>query len=318
MSGYRGLVERIGDATEVDVVIRAWIESLDTTRATRADTEIIAIGWATVDLEGAASELGGAWALAFDDRLLGASVRRSTGRAIEILLLEPNTEGRLAGALARRGEGPVALYLRATNGARPGRPRTRPGAGPFGPQRLILEGSPAGPFIILVGDPGSSPEARARAERVPYRVMIETDIALRPAAIADAERIAALFTDEGYPVGASAIEARLGRFSSDESTVIVADHDGEILGFIAIHVVPRLEQDESFVRIVALVVDSAVRERGIGRILMTEAERFGTDLGASFVEITAGHHRPEARHLYESLGYDPNLAAYLRKRLPGR
>jgi GNAT superfamily N-acetyltransferase len=148
--------------------------------------------------------------------------------------------------------------------------------------------------------------------------MIETDIALRPATIADAEPIAALFTDEGYPVGGSAVQARLGRFGSEDSTVIVADHDGEILGFIALHLVPRFEHDEPIVRIAALVVDSSVRGRGIGGALMAEAERFGQDQGAAFVEVTAGHHRPGARHLYESLGYDANLTAYLRKRLPGR
>jgi GNAT superfamily N-acetyltransferase len=145
--------------------------------------------------------------------------------------------------------------------------------------------------------------------------MIETDVALRPATIADAERIAALFTEEGYPVGASAVESRLARFAGPDSTVIVADHDGEILGFIALHVLPRFEQDDMFVRIVALVVDSAVRERGIGRVLMAEAERIGRDQAAAFVEVTAGHHRPTARHLFESLGYDASLTAYLRKRL---
>ena len=31
--------------------------------------------------------------------------------------------------------------------------------------------------------------------------------------------------------------------------------------------------------------------------------------------MTAGHHRPEARHLYESLGYDSTVTAYLRKKL---
>lgn len=145
--------------------------------------------------------------------------------------------------------------------------------------------------------------------------MIETDIALRPATLADAERIAALFTEEGYPAGASAVEARLASFEGLASYVIVADHDGEILGFIALHVVPRFEHDDSFVRVVALVVDSTVRERGIGRVLMAEAERIGRERAAAFVEITAGHHRPAARHLYESLGYDANLAAYLRKRI---
>ncbi|MGH2465206.1 MAG: GNAT family N-acetyltransferase [Candidatus Limnocylindrales bacterium] len=145
--------------------------------------------------------------------------------------------------------------------------------------------------------------------------MIEADIALRPAKADDAPRIAELFTEEGYPAGATAVEARLGHFGTDDSTVIVADHDAEILGFVALHVVPRFEHDDCFVRIVALVVDSTVRDRGIGRILMAEAERIGRERSAAFVEITAGHHRPAARHLYDSLGYDANLTAYLRKRL---
>jgi GNAT superfamily N-acetyltransferase len=145
--------------------------------------------------------------------------------------------------------------------------------------------------------------------------MIETDVALRPATVADAPRIAALFTEEGYPAGASAVESRLARFEGPDSTVIVADHDGEILGFIALHVVPRFEHDDAFVRIVALVVDSTVRERGVGRVLMAEAERIGRDRAAAFVEVTAGHHRPAARHLYDSLGYDASLTDYLRKRL---
>ena len=60
-------------------------------------------------------------------------------------------------------------------------------------------------------------------------------ITLRPATTADAERIAALFTDEGYPAGPSDIVERLERFGSQHSRVIVAEHDGEVLGFIAIH-----------------------------------------------------------------------------------
>jgi hypothetical protein len=48
---------------------------------------------------------------------------------------------------------------------------------------------------------------------------------------------------------------------------------------------------------------------------MAEAEQFGREVGATFVEVTAGHHRPEARHLYESVGYDSAVTAYLRKKL---
>jgi GNAT superfamily N-acetyltransferase len=140
-------------------------------------------------------------------------------------------------------------------------------------------------------------------------------ITLRTAAPTDVDRIAALFTDEGYPSGPSDITERLARFASPQSRVIVADHDGEILGFIAIHAIPRFEHSDRVLRIMALVVDPGVRERGVGRLLMEEAERVGTELGAAFVEVTAGHHRPDAFRLYEELGYDASVAAYLRKRL---
>jgi len=140
-------------------------------------------------------------------------------------------------------------------------------------------------------------------------------ITLRPATTADAERIATLFTDEGYLAGPSDIVERLERFGSPHSRVIVAEHDGEVLGFIAIHALPRFEHDDRIVRVVALVVDAGVRERGVGHLLMAEAENIGRELGAVFTEVTAGHHRPDAQRLYESLGYDASVTTYLRKKL---
>lgn len=146
--------------------------------------------------------------------------------------------------------------------------------------------------------------------------MIErATVTLRDATAADAERIATLFTDEGFPVGESGVATRLQRFAVPGSHVVVADVEGEVLGFIAFHVVHRFEGDDPFVRIVALVVDPGVRERGVGRLLMDGAEQAGRRQGALFVEVTSGHHRPEARHLFEALGYDSTLTTYLRKRL---
>lgn len=144
---------------------------------------------------------------------------------------------------------------------------------------------------------------------------VESTVTLRPAEARDAESIAALFTDEGYPAGPSDIIERLGRFSSDHSRVVIAEHEGALLGFVAVHALPRFEHDDRIVRVLALVVDAGARERGVGHRLMGEAERIGQELGAAFVEVTAGHHRPEARRLYEALGYDATVTAYLRKKL---
>ncbi len=145
--------------------------------------------------------------------------------------------------------------------------------------------------------------------------MTDATLTIRPAAATDADVIAALFTDEGYPAGPSDIVERLTRFSSEHSQVVVAEHEGLVLGFIAVHALPRFEHDDRILRVLALVVDAGARERGVGRSLMAEAERIATELGAAFVEVTSGHHRPDARRLYESMGYDASVAAYFRKKL---
>jgi len=140
-------------------------------------------------------------------------------------------------------------------------------------------------------------------------------VSVRAARSDDAERIAELFTDEGYPAGPSDIAERLSRFGSEYSTVHVAEADGEVLAFVALHVMPRFEHSDRICRVLALVVDAGVRERGLGHLLMREAEEVARATGCAFIEVTAGHHRPEALQLYESLGYESGIAAYLRKRL---
>jgi GNAT superfamily N-acetyltransferase len=144
--------------------------------------------------------------------------------------------------------------------------------------------------------------------------MNDANAIVRPATPADADRLASLLTDEGYPAGSSDLAARLERYGSIGSLVLVAEAGGEVIGFVSVLILPRFEVGELFARITSLVVEAGVRERGIGRLLMQAAEDAARDAGASFLEVTAGHHRPDARRLFESMGYDPGVAAYLRKR----
>jgi GNAT superfamily N-acetyltransferase len=144
--------------------------------------------------------------------------------------------------------------------------------------------------------------------------MNDANVTVRPATADDAERLASLLTDEGYPAGSTDLAARIERYSGMGSHVLVAEAGGEVVGFITLLVLPRFEVDDLFARITSLVVDAGVRERGIGRLLMQAAEEQARAAGAAWLEVTAGHHRPDARRLFESLGYDPGVAAYLRKR----
>jgi hypothetical protein len=126
----------------------------------------IAIGWATVDLHRAAAELAAelgisvaAFLPAADSVVLGA--RCSVAYAVlprgqPLAILEPRTEGRLAGRLARVGEGPAATWSRAV-GTRLGRRQAAAAQpGPFGSERLLSGGPAQGPYTLLIEDePGT-------------------------------------------------------------------------------------------------------------------------------------------------------------------
>ena len=54
---------------------------------------------------------------------------------------------------------------------------------------------------------------------------------------------------------------------------------------------------------------------GSGRALMAEAERIGAELGRRSSRSRPATTDPRLAELYESLGYDGSVAAYLRKKL---
>lgn len=122
---------------------------------------IVALGWATVDIDAVRrrieSDAGfGAFAEARRDAHLGARavVHRPgehAGEPIEVLL-EPDTEGRLAASLARHGEGFAAIWF----GPKPEASAEPPAGfggladGPLGPARLLLGGPPWGLSVLLL------------------------------------------------------------------------------------------------------------------------------------------------------------------------
>lgn len=120
--------------------------------------EVVARIWATVDLERTLGALGATEAPHLpDDPHLGARVAllRPAGET-PVAILEPSTEARLAAWLARHGEGPAGRYViqapddiaPATSAA--GATLSRPADGPFGRSRLVLNGPPGAPFVVLV------------------------------------------------------------------------------------------------------------------------------------------------------------------------
>ena len=128
-----------------------------------------ALGWATVELQRGAREVSAGFGRygppierdVPDDDVLGARCRLLTfGDDFPVVVLEPKTEGRIAGALARHGEGTVVMYTLVDDdldhvSARLVRAGLELGpvrSGPFGPERLVDGTETWGPFLILAAD----------------------------------------------------------------------------------------------------------------------------------------------------------------------
>jgi hypothetical protein len=122
--------------------------------------------WRTVDVERTVADLGLEPERIADDPLLGARgvlVRPPNGPPVAIL--EPMTEGRLAAALARAGEGEGGGYFAALEGLDAARATGEPlgpdGIGPFGRSALqfpgpVVPGPGPMPFVILVDSPAAT------------------------------------------------------------------------------------------------------------------------------------------------------------------
>lgn len=129
------------------------------------DRRIVAVGWATVDLDRAAVELapllepGTAFADAMPSEHLGARcrvgrVRPGAAAAEVVVLLEPYTEGRLTATLARHDEGWRASWEvreRATvEGRSDAEALSSERPGPLGSERVVLGGPATGPHRLVV------------------------------------------------------------------------------------------------------------------------------------------------------------------------
>lgn len=126
---------------------------------------------------------------------------------------------------------------------------------------------------------------------------------VRFATLEDAEQIAQLSGQLGYPTATAATARRLIEIGSNgEHAVIVADDNGTLLGWSHVLVSRSLLTDRR-ADIAALVVDEQHRNRGIGRVLMEHAEQWARKQGCRSVRLHSNVLRPRAHTFYERLGY---------------
>lgn len=127
---------------------------------------------------------------------------------------------------------------------------------------------------------------------------------IRPAEATDAAALGPLLAQLGYPATAKAVVGRLAALlSSARDAVLVAEAEGELLGVLALHWGEMLHLAGPVARIGTLVVSEAARGRGIGALLVREAEALARRQGCTLVELTTGRTRERTHAFYAAQGY---------------
>jgi GNAT superfamily N-acetyltransferase len=126
---------------------------------------------------------------------------------------------------------------------------------------------------------------------------------VRDAEPGDADDLASLLDELGYPAQPDAVRERLEAVSRD-SRVRVAVDDGRLFGVVASHHMSALEQERPVCLVTVLVVAPGARRRGVGGLLMDAVEESARDAGCGRVVVGTAHHRVSAHAFYRGRGFE--------------
>ena len=158
----------------------------------------------------------------------------------------------------------------------------------------------------------TDPEGGLKAHFEPRGTLADAD--LRSATMMDADDVAALLCELGYPCDARDAAQRIGTIIDNErQALVVARCGGAVCGLIALDFMYYLPLDTVTCRITALVVTPSAQGRGLGRQLLREAERRARAAGAARIELTSGSQRADAHAFYKACGYSDGTLRFIKR-----
>jgi len=130
----------------------------------------------------------------------------------------------------------------------------------------------------------------------------------RRAAAEDGSAVALLLTELGRSPATELTEARfqghfLMQLEDPQTSHLVAEVDGVVVGFCSLHFRQRLNRMKPQAYVPDLIVSADARGLGAGRKLIARAIDLAKAAGCWSMMLDSGHNRIEAHHLYRSVGF---------------
>ena len=127
---------------------------------------------------------------------------------------------------------------------------------------------------------------------------------IRSASPADSRALAGLCGELGYPSSTTQVTDRLRLLDDPERTLLVVEVEGDLVGFIDVHVQRVIEADP-YAEVGGLVVSARHRGEGLGADLLAAAAEWGRDRGLTVMWIRANLARDGVHDFYPAVGCRP-------------
>ncbi len=140
------------------------------------------------------------------------------------------------------------------------------------------------------------------------------DADVRSASPIDADDVARLLSEMGYPCTVAEARERIATIiANDRQALVVARSNGRVCGLLALDFMYYLPLGTTTCRITALVVTQAEQGCGLGRQLLKEAERRARFGGAARLELTSGSQREDAHAFYKACGFSDGTLRFIKR-----
>jgi GNAT superfamily N-acetyltransferase len=133
--------------------------------------------------------------------------------------------------------------------------------------------------------------------------MDRNSLKIRKARRSDAERIAKLCGELGYPASPTQITSRLRRLAPASKHAVFVAESNEVVGWVHVSVSHLLESDVR-AEVNGLIVGEGQRSAGAGGKLLKAAEEWARKRGCRGMNVRSNVIRERAHKFYERQGYE--------------
>lgn len=122
-----------------------------------------------------------------------------------------------------------------------------------------------------------------------------------------------LLNELGKDVSLSELKKTVSNMCNNKDyQILVADIDGETVGFIGVHFGLAFEISGKVMRIIALAVKEDVQNQGVGTRLVGAAEEYARKNGADVIGVNSGLTREKAHTFYVNRGFNKKGYSFIK------